>query len=427
MKVSRDSEAVPRVLLLLLVLSTAIFLWRGVAINLEQAYSNILSHYDFRARYLSAHSLKAGENPYSADPSLPAGTLAKELGVPFDHEIYAPGVLVWIVPLTALDFSTARAVFLLIKIVIIGFSVVLMARMAGATSWGPEAALAVALTFGFETGIRELTVGQLNFVVLFLLCVSIDRIGRGRDWFGGVMLGAAMVVKPIPALLLLPLLLLGRYRAIYGAVAFFAGYTASMILLFGLEAHLDHGRAVFGTALGMNSWWANQSFLGLLVRIGKENHFTEPWFDVRVVVRLAWMALAGGLVSLATLVTLFRSRVDVRWTLSAWLVVALLINPRSWDHYWVWCLPAAIQLGSELLRRGRRSELVGFAILYLLLSFPGQYWKDFEILHQGPLIPLGSSQTAAALALLVSMTVVEPQRIGATPTSRSQTPRAMAR
>ncbi len=387
----------------LAVIATAAFLWRGVAVNIEQAYSNPDSHYDFRARYLSSTSLREGANPYSADPTLPAGKLARELGVPFDHEIYAPGVLVWFIPLSWLDFSAARAAFLLLKVIGIGLSIALMAKMATPLSGAAAVALAVAMTLGFETGIRELTVGQLNFVILPLLCIALFSIDRGRDAIGGAALGAAILVKPMPALLFVPLLLRGRWRAVIAAAVFYAGYHALMIAIYGLDMHIDHARAVYGTARGWNAWWANQSFMGLFVRIGKANQFTTSWFDWPLLVRLLWFATSASLLAVVALVTAARRQVPLRLTLSMWIAVALLVNTRSWDHYWVWCLPGAIQLAAVVVQRGRPIELAGLVVFYALLSFPGQYWKDFPALAHGLAIPLGSSQTFAACVLIAAL------------------------
>lgn len=387
----------------LAAIATIAFLWRGVAVNIEQAYSNPDSHYDFRARYLSSTSLREGANPYSADPSLPAGVLARELGVPFDHEIYAPGVLVWFIPLSWLDFSTARAAFLLLKVIGIGVSIALMAKMAAPLSGAAALALAAAMTLGFEAGIRELTVGQLNFLILPLLCIALLLIDRGRDEIGGAALGAAILIKPMPALLFVPLLLRGRWRAMFSAAAFYAGYHALMIAIYGLEMHIDHARAVYGTMRGWNAWWANQSFMGLFVRIGKANQFTTAWFDWPLLVRLLWFATSASLLAVVALVTATRRRIPLRLTLSMWIAVALLVNTRSWDHYWVWCLPAMVQVGAMVVARRRPAELVGLVILYALLSFPGQYWKDFPWLHRGWAIPLGSSQTFATCALIAAI------------------------
>lgn len=405
-----------RWLTVLAVIATAAFLWRGVAVNIEQAYTNPDSHYDFRARYLSAHSLRAGVNPYSADPGLPAGMRARELGIPFDHEIYAPGVVLWYIPLSWLDFSTARAAFLLLKVLGIGVAIVLMAKMAtGLAGFSAALALATAMTLGFETGIRELTVGQFNFVILLMLCVALYQIDRGRDWSGGAALGAAIFVKPMPALLFVPLLLRGRWRAMFAAAAFFAAYHALMIAIYGVEMHIEHARAVYGTVRGWNAWWANQSFMGLFVRIGKANQFTVAWFDWPTAVRLLWLASSALLLAIVTAVTAARPRAALRLTLSMWLIVALLVNTRSWDHYWVWCLPAAVQAAAAVLARGRPLELAGFAVLYLFLSFPGQYWKDFPALARGPAIPLGSSQTWAACALVAILVVMQLRGAAAPP------------
>lgn len=61
---------------------------------------------------------------------------------------------------------------------------------------------------------REMYMGNINIVLLMLCCLSIKNILSGKDLQGGILFGIVILTKPYLLILLLPLLLRKKWRAI---------------------------------------------------------------------------------------------------------------------------------------------------------------------------------------------------------------------
>ncbi|HNU57917.1 MAG TPA: glycosyltransferase family 87 protein [Flavobacteriales bacterium] len=85
---------------------------------------------------------------------------------------------------------------------------------------------------------RELHLGNINMMLLWLLIVAVEQLDRGRYDRGGLLLGAAILAKP-HFLVLLPLLVLhGRWRTLRSsALALFIGVMLPTLFL-GWQANL---------------------------------------------------------------------------------------------------------------------------------------------------------------------------------------------
>lgn len=100
---------------------------------------------------------------------------------------------------------------------------------------------------------RELHLGNINMMLLWLLIVALEKILAGRTTFGGILLGAAMLAKP-HFVVLLPLLLL-RGRSWIAGIAL--GTIVIGILLpsifLGFAGNFDVHRAWLGAMAEHNS------------------------------------------------------------------------------------------------------------------------------------------------------------------------------
>lgn len=79
---------------------------------------------------------------------------------------------------------------------------------------------------------RELHLGNINMMLLWLLLITLEQLQRGRDGLGGLLLGAAILAKP-HFLLLAPLLVLhGKWRTLGAAcITLLAGIVLPALVL----------------------------------------------------------------------------------------------------------------------------------------------------------------------------------------------------
>ena len=388
-----------RALTALACIAALVFVWRaGVQSALNVANPN--SHYDFRAVYLGAADLLAGAAPCGEAPDQPSKRIAAELGVDVIHTVYYPMVLGTLyAPFAALPFDEARLAWIAFKLLLLAATVVLLARASAPPGDGRRwLAIVVLLFAAFETTVREFAIGQVNVVILFLLALASTSLARGREWLGGAALGATLLLKPIPGMILVGFAMRRQWRTVAAAAGFVALVTVASVAVYGLDAHLSCVSATTAVLRGFSRWWANQSVMGFLVHVGVPNQYSTVWLAAPWLVRVLWLASALALTGAATLVTLRHPRADAALALSLWLAVGLLVSPRSWDHYWVWLLIPVV-LVARAVHDGRVSPWLA-ALTYVLLAFPGQYWHLYPALHHGPQLLLTASQTWGAFLLL---------------------------
>jgi hypothetical protein len=89
---------------------------------------------------------------------------------------------------------------------------------------------------------RELHLGNINMMLLWLLIVTLEHLLRGRDALGGILLGAAILAKP-HFFILAPLLVLhGKWRGLSGATAMLIAGVVLPALMLGWEVNMQvHG------------------------------------------------------------------------------------------------------------------------------------------------------------------------------------------
>ena len=376
------------------------FVWRAGVLPARNVLANPDSHYDFRAVYMGAADLLAGADPCGEAPDQPSKRIAAALGVDVIHTVYYPMVLGTLyAPFAALPFDEARIAWIVFKLALLAATIVLLARgTAPPGDAGRWLAITVLLFAAFETTVREFAIGQANVVILFFLALASTSLARGREWAGGAALGATLLLKPIPGMILVGFALRRQWRTVVAAVGLVAAVTAASVAVYGLDAHLSCVSATTAVLRGFSRWWANQSLMGFLVHVGVPNQYSTVWFAAPLLVRVLWLASALAVAGVAAMATLRHPRADAAVSLSLWLTVGLLVSPRSWDHYWVWLLIPVVLL-ARAVHDGRVSPWLA-GVTYVLLAFPGQYWHLHPALHHGPQLVLTASQTWGACLLL---------------------------
>src|SRR5262245_10371232 len=249
--------------------------------------------------------------------------------------------------------------------------------------------------------------GQVNLLLLLLICGMMAALVRGRRCLAGLWLAGAICLKIIPAFLLLVPLVRRDLRCLAGcALGLAVGLLLVPAAVLGprqaLESYRELGDVLILPALGLGRDTSraeeliqvtatdNQSFRAVL------HNIQYPGRESRPADADPWAGWAHGLIGLTltalTVLVSWRRRhengpVLVVWT-GALTVVMATASPVCHAHYFVLCLPltmALLALAFEDERPARRT----WAVLGLIaLQFVGQglsqiplfkFWREMGL------------------------------------------------
>ncbi|MDP8903758.1 MAG: DUF2029 domain-containing protein [Chloroflexota bacterium] len=199
--------------------------------------------YDFSAYWLAGRRVLDGAALYT-QAQLSGGYLPQE---PFLY-LYPPLLAVLVTPLSALfaDYRSAMWLWAAGGALLAGATVWLVARDAGIVRRDALVVL-VATTFALAPVVFELIMGNVHLLLLALLGAAWVGLRRGSsagDYAAGVTIAIATLIKVFPVLLVLWLVLSGRWRAV-AALVFAAAATVTVTLpITGIEPWLQYPRVV---------------------------------------------------------------------------------------------------------------------------------------------------------------------------------------
>ena len=277
------------------------------------------------------------------------------------HYLYNPGATLLLAPLGLIaDIGVARPLFIAVNAACIIAALAWLTKLAGRPLAGPTFPVAVALAFSTEAVTNTLVFSNINGILLLALVAFIALLLSRRDIAAGVVLGLAILVKPMFApLLALPLLQL-RWRPALGAI----GVPVVMNLIAwpltpGARDYLDvvvpylkvtrdyanSSLSGFAVYFGMPGWAHAMLFLlfaaavaGAVLGLIRVRHSQELlYLAVGSGVLLAGVCLLSSLgqayysmMLFPALFTVFHPDSPLRsWP--AWLGAALCLSPLSWS------------------------------------------------------------------------------------------------
>lgn len=277
------------------------------------------------------------------------------------HYLYNPGATLLLSPLGLIsDINLARPLFIAVNAACIIAALAWLTKLAGRPLSGPTFPVAVALAFCTEAVTNTLVFSNINGILLLALVAFIALLVARRDIAAGVVLGLAILVKPMFApLLVLPLLQM-RWRPALGAI----GVPVVMNLIAwpftpGARDYLDvvmpylkvtrdyanSSLSGFAVYFGMPRWAHALLFLllaaavaGAVLGLVRVRHSQELlYLAVGSGVLLAGVCLLSSLgqayysmMLFPALFTVFHPDSPLRsWP--AWLGAALCLSPLSWS------------------------------------------------------------------------------------------------
>jgi alpha-1,2-mannosyltransferase len=207
-----------------------------------------------------------------------------------------------------------------------------------ALAGAPLAALLLPLLTNFEHQ-------NLNALLLALVAAALAMVSSGSTLAAGMLIGAATALKAFPALLIVYLLARRYWTAAAAAIVTAGALTAVPLLVYGLDgfAHLVRTFVRLSTS-GWPVRGNNQSLIAAIDR------YTGGLGDAGGVRQMADTPIATGLFIVVALllgaalawsvVTQPATANTVAVEITAVTVIAVLLSPIAWDHYWTLLFPA---------------------------------------------------------------------------------------
>jgi alpha-1,2-mannosyltransferase len=228
------------------------------------------------------------------------------------------------------------------------------------------AALALAgVALWLEPVQRALQLGQIE--VPMMLLIAWDLCQPDRRKLKGLGVGLAAGIKLVPLIFIPYLLLAGKIRQAAMATTAFA-VTALLGLIFlprTFSKYWLSGYFLHPSGLGPQGGLRNQSMFGTFARLTGSLNAARPWWLVA--------SLIVGVAGMVAAAVLHRAGQPVAGWVTCSLT-ALLISPISWDHHWVWIVPAlAVFIDWAVRAEGIRRQAwwaAGIAMVLLFGAYP---------------------------------------------------------
>jgi Glycosyltransferase family 87 len=256
---------------------------------------------------------------------------------------YLPGFAVLAIPLGFFPLHAAKLLWFATSVVLL----VLLLRLNASLPLErrkPARWLIVILVIVFgKFYAHELVLGQVNILFAFVATCALVAMKSGRELAAGVLIAAAIIIKPY-AVLFLPWLIARRQAmSIVSAFGGLAGALVLPTLLYGFDGnvvlHREWWRTVTETTAPNLSVYDNVSLAAMYFRWVGPGSFS------------AQLAYATGAVLLAVAGVVFLLRRGVRFPegLEGGVLLTLmpLLSPQGWDYVFLIATPAIAVLAND--------------------------------------------------------------------------------
>jgi hypothetical protein len=299
---------------------------------------------DFSILYGAGRSIRDGESPYR-----PGLSWSLPLGAAYNKP---PIVAILLGPFGGMPFDQVARAWILIDVVLYAVSFVILLRSLRIDFRSVDFYLLVVLFLLFQPTLDTLYGGQLEILVLFLLCLADRALGlpKVEEATAGVAIALAALLKVYPLVLLLPLAARRAWRGIGAGLATLVGVTLFSIWRVGWHIHLVYLLKILPYQSRGTPWVENQSFFGFFSRLlvdGTKVTITNQPEAAQLAPAQVLSLVAGGAAVLVSLWAAWRSE-RVGYAFRLFLPLTLLVSPSAWMHYETILL---LPLGALLLER----------------------------------------------------------------------------
>lgn len=288
--------------------------------------------------------------------------------------------LVWVMILLGSLYLTARKLFP----VAFGKPFALVPRRGALSPGSPEVFVPLLLTIVFLNDNFKFL--QVNIILLAVVVLGLDLIGRNRDINGGILLGLAASLKIIPGIFLPYLLYRRRWVAAISCGSSLILFSIFPALIFGWHKFAGYAASwpeAVGKGWGING--NNQSLFAMCDRFfGQSGGFLSafqlpPAFvspSGKPVVQIIYWAIIFLLLFAFVRSVPPRARVNRRFLMlegAVLYLLAMLASPLAWRHYFIVLLAPITLLYGWVRERKQfkyRDKTLYLVLLILVLVLP---------------------------------------------------------
>lgn len=314
-------------------------------------FTKFIAWKDLIQPYFMGHALRAGAYLYSPLPDL-AAQFDPSLNSWFQHpSAYPPIVALIGLPLSYLPYFWATVAWLILEVACLAVAVALIAREFGGRKASAPVLITIMAFMAWRPVYFDLYLGQFMVPILLLLTLTWLALKREKDITAGLLLGIVLAIKLYAWPLALFLLLSGRWKAPVIAGVVFAIANLLMVGLVGTETVTSYYLTV-GNSVALK--YLNDPF-----------NFSAWAIGMRSFGFLGAVVMVLTVLSFSLTIAL-RSR-DLTTGFMVMLSASTILQPISWNHYFVTLLPALCFIAN---RKDLRSYDLIISFLMIILIIP---------------------------------------------------------
>jgi len=341
--------------------------------------ATIRSQGDFNVYYRAGYRALHGLAIYPPDDS--------------DRFLYAPIFAIGFAPLAALPQHLAQFVFFAIN----AFSLIELILSAGVMLFGrarrlPAALILVPLLMSFRFVNNNFEHGQINLPTLALIVWAIVYSDESHSAWAGLMLAAAILIKPFALLAALHLAIRRRFAALGWAVVAGIALLIVPIVVFGTRGWLDQTGAYAIAIASMTNRYrtmlTNQSAVSAVARLMSLRDGTDAETSATAtIVGMGFEMLLVAAVSLWDWKSNEGGNFGSRLSLCGWFCLMPSFAPISWKSYHAamlvpyMALTAALWTDREAGERAPISVWALFALSVVLNLAAGSYLNRIALFY----------------------------------------------
>lgn len=358
---------------------------------------------DFFVYYRTGHRVLHGMAVYPADEA--------------DRFLYAPIFAIAFAPFALLPRHAAQGLWFVFNAWgLVAFITGTVIMLFGRSRRLCAALLAIPVLLSFRFIGNNIEHGQINLPILALCAWAIVYAREDRHPLAGVMLAAAVLVKPFALLAALYLTLRRKWTALGWAIVAGAAMFVVPIFVFGARGLVEQTSAYLHAVASMTTQYrtmlTNQSAVAATARLMVQ--FVDPAQGVGTAPFGIGMTIEGILVAAVSVWTVLgacpdesRSARD-RYPLAGFFCLMPSLAPISWKSYFAALVVPYMLLTDELWTK-RRSSAPAWALLIasVLLNFlPGRRLNRIALYYSANF--LSSLMVLAAVAVVATASTRNP-------------------
>jgi alpha-1,2-mannosyltransferase len=300
---------------------------------------------DFSVLWLVAKDYYKTPNPY-LNPNI------------YTPNAYPPFSNIFYIPLTVLPFKVAQTIFTLLSFFSILGSIFLSLKLVFKKFDLYAVLLSIGLTLVSFPAKFTLGMGQVNAITLFLLLYSFYLNLKNKPVLSGVLMGVAIMLKPIFGFFLIYFILQKSWKMIfYSLLTVSAGFLGSLIY--------------YGPGLWI--FWIKDVMTPLMNLAGRESYYNQGLLgfvsrltlsiDIRKITEWA------GLFIVVPVIYYWIKKRNNLLILSAFVISLLLIDSTSWQHHFVYLIFPYIVIAGFALKFNKLWFWFLLGLSYILVSW----------------------------------------------------------